>query len=953
MVSAKSVAFFATVFLCLITLSTLAQTNAQSQAPSAGRSLSAPVTTHGIPDTTADRVLGQVNFTANTAGLSASTFNGPSGLALAPDNRLFVVDYSQHRVLSWPDATAFQTGEAADLVLGQPDFESMAGATSASALNAPESVIVDADGNVWVADSYNMRIVRFSPPFQNGMNADLVLGQANFSGNQVNRGQSTPSNNGLWFPRGLAFDQQGRLYVADMYNHRVLRFDPPFVNGKGAALVIGQANFTSGTANRDGLGAKATGLWSPAAVAIDGNGNLYVADRDNNRVLRFDAPLTNGKAATAVFGQPDFTSESALIENCVDNPYNETATPVIQADTLSEPLDLAFNVVGDLLVSDICFHRILLYQDPLGSDTTADVIYGQADATSGDRNAGNSQPTANTLANPLGLAVDSNATMYVADFENHRVLAYDLAVEPTPTAITSPTATSTNLAPATATPTTTPTPTATLASPSTGDAYESDDSCPQAKPITNDGIVQLHTVHVAGDTDWVMVDAQKDGRYLIEVQIPDGSPADSTLEIYTTCGGALSDQQDYAFTPGIRLEIAAPATGPLFLKLADHDPNRGGAQVRYELSVRQLNTTAVADSALILVAGSLRASDPIQPNIYNVTDAVRRLFLNQGYTDERIQYLAPDTSRANVDGAATAANVENAITTWAASKLSNNGVLTLYIMDHGEQERIYLNKAQNEWVTSAQLNQWLTQLETSRPGLKINIMIEACYAGSFVTLPDSLSKAGRLVMTSTNDSKLAWASAAGAHFSDHLLTALGRKSSLYTSFQLAQQAAKAYHPEQTAWLDGNGNGIPNEPDDYTVAAQRGFDIAGTLSELWPPFIAEVTGPTTVANGQGLLRAVVNDDKVVRHVWAAIYPPTYVPPSTGDALVRDEDDLAITRIKLELRGDGAFSSLYNGFTQAGAYRVVFFAEDDDGLGAQPVTLNVTMTLPQIFLPIIER
>lgn len=904
-----------------------------------------------IPDPTADRVLGQLDFMSNTSDLTASTLNSPSGVAIGPDDRLFVVDYGYNRVLSWPSAGAFAIGAAADLVLGQPNFTSMTGVTSEVNLSAPESVAVDSAGNVWVVDSYNMRVLRFSPPLSNGMAANLVIGQADFAGNQPNQGLSVPNGAGFWFPRGLDFDSQGRLYVADLYNNRVLRFAPPFSNGMTANLVIGQANFVSGQPDRDALGAKINGLRTPSAVVLDSNDNLYVADRENNRVLRFNAPLTSGMNASKVFGQPNFTSEPPWIENCIDNPEN-TAPALITASSLSEPLDLALNAVGDLVVSDLCYHRVLIYVDPAGGDTTADYVYGQADFTSSERNRGNSAPSEETLSHPLGLAVSNTGAIYVADFENHRVLAYDVAALP-PTA----TPTATPPTPSTATPTTqpavTPTTTVTPITPAGGDSYENDDVCAQAKAIPADGTAQTRTFHVAGDADWIRFDAVQDGRYLIEVQIPAGSPADSALEIYPSCGGALSDSQDHSFSPGVRLEIAAPTTGTFFLKLFDHEPQRGGDNVRYELSIRQLNTTTSAASALILVAGSLRANDPLQPNIYYVTDAVHRLFINQGYTGDRIQYLAPDTNRANVDAAATVANLQSAITTWAASRVSNTGVLTIYFMDHGDKERLYLNKAQNEVVTPEQIDQWLTQLETSLPGVKINIMIEACYAGSFVSQPSSLSKTGRLVITSTSDIKLAWASATGAHFSDHLIEALGRKSSLYTSFQRAQGAAQAYHPEQTAWLDGNGNGVPNEPDDFVVAAQRGFDMAGTLGEVWPPFIVTATGPASISNGQGVLQAVVNDDKVVKHVWAVIYPPNYTPPSTSDALVRDEDDLTIARVKLDLRSDGTYSALYTGFHMAGRYRVVFYSEDDEELEAQPVTILVDITQQQIFLPTIAR
>src|SRR5262245_14631924 len=90
--------------------------------------LAAQATSVGLPDATADRVLGQGGFNTNSPGTTATTMNGPAGIAIAPPGapnagRLFVVEYFNHRVLSWPNAASFVTGHAADLVIGQPNFE--------------------------------------------------------------------------------------------------------------------------------------------------------------------------------------------------------------------------------------------------------------------------------------------------------------------------------------------------------------------------------------------------------------------------------------------------------------------------------------------------------------------------------------------------------------------------------------------------------------------------------------------------------------------------------------------------------------------------------------------------------------------------------------------------------------------------------------------------------------
>ncbi|MCX6047641.1 MAG: SMP-30/gluconolactonase/LRE family protein [Chloroflexi bacterium] len=863
--------------------------------------ISASAVNQDLPDSTADS--------------KVNSLDHPAGVAIAPNGRVFVVlfgndnnPFRQGSVRSWPTSAAFRSGAAPDIILGQ------AGGIQ---VGNPEALAVDQQNRLYIADTNAHRVLVYNSVTTTGQQPDFVFGT---------QGNSILLENKFQFARGLALDSQNHLFVTDTFNDRILVYNLPIASNNPTPI------------------AQFTGLNGPRAVAVDSDNNVYIADSQNGQVKVFQHPI-----AANNFNTPNRTIGDLHASDCSSTQGSTSST------YLACPIDLVLDSAGNLLVSDTPNNRTLGYQT--GSSLPL-MAYGQADFTGYLANRGGAAGD-NTLNSPLGMSFDPQGNLYLADFENNRVLVFDVPVVPptaTPTATSAqPTATATATATTiSAQPTATATATATTTpiTQGAGDAYENDNTCAQAKAISADGMVQMHTIHAAGDSDWAVFNATQSARYLIEVQIPDGSAADAALEIYQSCDGALSEEQDYAFAPGVRLEFAAPATGPLFMKLADHDPNRGGPDVRYELSVRQLNTTA-APSALILVAGSLRPSDPVQPNIYHVTDAVYQLFLDQGYTGDRIQYLAADAKHNNVDEAATGASLKNAITTWAASKLSSNGVLTIYFMDHGDKEKIYLNKAQNEVASSEQINQWLTELETSLPGLKINIMIEACYSGSFVSLPDSLSKAGRLVMTSTSDGKLAWASSTGAHFSDYLIEALARKSSLYTSFQRAQSAAESYHPEQVAWLDGNGNGVPNEADDYAVAAQRGFDAAGTLGEVWPPFITETAGPASVTGGQGLLSARVSDDKLVKFVWAAIYPPNYVSPNNSEALVRDEDDLTVAKIKLDLRSDGTYSSLYTGFQLAGAYRVVFYAEDDEGLEAQPVTLRVNLGPQQIFLPFVVR
>lgn len=189
------------------------------------------------------------------------------------------------------------------------------------------------------------------------------------------------------------------------------------------------------------------------------------------------------------------------------------------------------------------------------------------------------------------------------------------------------------------------------------------------------------------------------------------------------------------------------------------------------------------------------------------------------------------------------------------------------------------------------------------------------------------------MITSTDDQNLAWASPDGAYYSDHFLTSLDDQN-LYNSFYNAQIATQIVHPSQVAWLDSNGNGIPNEGVDIAISAQRSLPRHQTLSDSWPPYIVQAQIADSIEGGQGLLQAEVLDDGLVSHVWATIYPPSYRPPESGSELGTD----TVPVIGLSLQGD-IYSATYSGFDEIGTYRIVFHAEDNDGINARPVAIEV--------------
>ncbi|MBN1890916.1 MAG: hypothetical protein JW850_23170 [Thermoflexales bacterium] len=472
--------------------------------------------------------------------------------------------------------------------------------------------------------------------------------------------------------------------------------------------------------------------------------------------------------------------------------------------------------------------------------------------------------------------------------------------------------------------------TVTAPPPPAGDAYEDDDTCVQARSIFTDGVSQFHTFHAAGDEDWVAFQAVSGTTYIVEAQTPITSLADVVLEVYDTCSHLQQPLQNPSFSPDIRLRLRVGASGLYYLHMLDNDPDAAGPDVAYRLSVRAL-PAASTPGALILVAGRLRSSDHLNQNIYNVTSNVYKLFQAHGYTGDRIYYLTTE-SDVDVDNDGTPdwdalpskTSLQYAIEQWALDKVSAERALTLYMMDHGGKDYFYLNGS-NQTVAPDEIATWLNTLEAARPGLRVNVIVEACHSGSFIDGVKTLSKAGRVVIVSTGVEPLAYASEGGAVFSDAFVGALGTDQSLYNSLQFARGAAQRAYPDQTPWLDDDGDGRPNGTLDGQEAQRRGFAFGGTFpDEKWLPYVAQVQLGAVVQRTV-VITAEVRDDRGVVSVWAVIYKPSYQPPLPGDEMQQPVLPMVYMQ---DLDGDGRYVGKYENMDEAGEYRIVVYTADND-------------------------
>jgi hypothetical protein len=293
---------------------------------------------------TAAFVLGQPDFTSHGGGTSAQSFSGPIACAVS-DGKLFVADYSNNRVLIWNSLPA--SNVAADVVVGQPDFTTgPAGSISRERLFVPLDVTV-VDGKLIVADRGNRRILIWeSIPTTNGAPADLVVGQTDFTTSTSGLSRTeVNSPNHVW-------SDGRRLVVGDNENDRVLIWNAfPTVNGQAADVVVGAPNFTAAATNV----ASATTFRGIAGVASDGI-SLFVTDIGSNRILTFRPfPTSNGAAAVGVIGQDSFT---AIAANDQNQDGVDDGSPTER--TLSNPSTI--RVEGNrLIVADGDNNRLMIY----------------------------------------------------------------------------------------------------------------------------------------------------------------------------------------------------------------------------------------------------------------------------------------------------------------------------------------------------------------------------------------------------------------------------------------------------------------------------------------------------------------------------------------------------------------------------------------------------------------
>lgn len=200
--------------------------------------------------------------------------NYPNGVAVDRSGNLYIADTENHRIRKVTASTGVITTVAGTGVAGDSGD---GGAAVHARLNHPNGIAVDEAGNLYIADTHNQRIRKVEA-------RTAVINTIAGKGWMGYRGAGGPAISAyLNFPQAVAVDSEGNLYIADTSNHRISK-----VSADTNVITTISGGWGAGDSG-DGGSAKDAQFENPNSIAVESGGNLYIADRSNNRIRKITA----------------------------------------------------------------------------------------------------------------------------------------------------------------------------------------------------------------------------------------------------------------------------------------------------------------------------------------------------------------------------------------------------------------------------------------------------------------------------------------------------------------------------------------------------------------------------------------------------------------------------------------------------------------------------------------
>jgi serine/threonine-protein kinase len=305
-----------------------------------------------------------------------ASFASPQGLAVDWSGNVYVADSENYKIRKITPAGVVTT------LAGSGSYGSVDGTGNAASFSAPAGVAVDSSGNVYVADTGNNKIRKIT---SSGVVSTLAGGAGgswwhNWSGSADGTGNTA----GFFYPKGIAVDSSGNVYVADSVNYKIRKITP--------AGVVTTLAGSGVTGSADGTGTAAS-FSEPGGVAVDSSGNVYVADTGNNKIRK----ITSSGVVTTLAG-------SGLAGS-----LDATGTAARFSFSTGWPMGVSVDGGGNIYVGGSKVRKI----------TSTGVVTTLAGSGVGGSLDGTAKAANFSLL--LGVAVDSSGNFYVADTYNNKI----------------------------------------------------------------------------------------------------------------------------------------------------------------------------------------------------------------------------------------------------------------------------------------------------------------------------------------------------------------------------------------------------------------------------------------------------------------------------------------------------------------------------------------------------
>jgi sugar lactone lactonase YvrE len=737
--------------------------------------------------------------------------------------------------------------------------------------NNPSGIVVDIDGFVYVVDSSNNRIQKFT--------AD---------------GQFVNSWGGMTGAEGIGLDKNGFIYVSESY--RILKFT------RDGQLLDSFGNYGP----EDGQ------LRGTQGIAFDNFNYIYIVDPHGIQKFTHDGQFMvkwgSGGTGNGQFNEPHgITIDNNGYVYIVDSYNNRIQKFTSGGQFVSEwggkgfedgkfdtPYAITIDSSGTIYVTDLYNWRIQKFDQNgqfLGK-------WGSIGSEDGQFNL------------PTGIAVD-NSYVYVTDEANNCVQKFTLDGQ-------------------------------FITKWGTSGPGDGEFNHPQGITVDNNGYVYV--------VDWFNGRIQKftsNGEFTSKwsIQIyPRGIVFDNNSSIYVSCRGDIKK-----FT----------LNGELIMSFGDYGSNPGQISEPTDLQIHPNGNIYIVDTynnriqvfkkvtienqskAIVLAGGGSYPGNNLWDATQLSANFAYRTLTYQGFTKNSIYYLTSDTDLDldsngeldDVDGDATNANLEHAITSWA----SDAEDVVLYLVNHGGDGTFRMSGT--ETLSALDLDSWLDQLQGVIPG-KVTVIYDACESGSFISELTPPSGKDRVVISSTSPGESAYFVTQGSvSFSNFFWTHIFNGLDINEAFDLATQSIGQATDYQHPLLDTNGNGTANEAGDFTLVENsyigNGTEIFGDA-----PVITSVSDNINISGTSSatLTATGVTDDDGIARVWAIIRPPDYYQGAADNPVQN------LPSIDLMPVGDNDYEKTYDGFNIDGTYNIAIYARDRIGNTSIPKLTTVSVNNP---------